>query len=183
MTAMTRVPMTDTTEDQRRAFAESLGLDLSDAKSDADVIALINTAWVNDWISVPELRQDQFGNVQADPALPAAQQVFKGGFGAQDPKVRLRIGETELPGGKDPFPIGVNGSIVVVQRKLVVDMPYRYYLALQNAVREVVTQDQKTRELMVSEVTNYPLVQVIAMPSAEQIADFHARTDNELMPA
>jgi hypothetical protein len=169
-----QLPLAEASERQIRDYAETMQLDLSDAHSETDVLAVLGAAWPFSWIPVADAPDDGGDGDQGEAALPEPQQeILVGGIGSNDPKVRLRLGETELPGGKEPAVIAVNGRTVVIQRKLVVDLPYRFYLAMRNAVRE----------LVFSEVTNFPVLEIIAMPTADEIKRWHERTDNEIMPA
>jgi hypothetical protein len=186
MSKFERKPITEASDQQLRDFCEMQQLDVSDCKSRAELMAVLGPAWEHDYITVlaePEFDEDERA-AMAEQVQGVDGSVIKlaGGIGANDPKVRLSIGQTPLPGGKDPVPVGVNGKTLVIQRNMEVEVPYRFYLALQAAIREEVTQDEKTGELHVSTITNYPM-QVKALPSEEEIAAWHKRTDNEAMPA
>lgn len=54
-------------------------------------------------------------------------------------KVRLMIPSSEQPGGSDPVPVGVNGSVMLIPRDEWCDVPRPYAIALKNAVRQVYT--------------------------------------------
>ncbi len=184
---MKQVPITDASPAELRAFAElKLGIDgISPAMNRNTLIARITPAWPHDYIEVEET-EEQHGDAaplaQAAPSMPEPQQRLKGGAGANDPKVRLKIATTSLPGGKHPVTVAVNGQTKVIQRNMVVDLPYRFYLALINAQVGDVSQDDATGEITATEHTNYPMT-VILMPGEDEIAAWHARTDNQLMPA
>ena len=100
-----------------------------------------------------------------------------------DPKVTLSIAQGSGTGVKD-VQLDVNGDVVTVRRGATVDVPYRHYLALLEAktARMVETGETNPQTGMpilepVDEPT-YPF-SVVRMPSDEEIADFHARTDDQ----
>lgn len=73
--------------------------------------------------------------VQPAQAKPA---VADEGDGAVK-KVRIIIPASDAPGGQDPVPVSVNGSAMLIPRDEACDIPYPYYEALKNAVRQVYT--------------------------------------------
>lgn len=188
MGTMVNTPLAQASDEEIRDFCEVMQLDVSKAKSRAGLLGVLGSAWDKDYIpttAVQAIQADEELEAKAqqtDAVVPVATQRVSGGPGANDPIVVLKIQKTSLPGGRDPVPVSVNGVAKVIQRELVAQVPYRFYLALQDALREEVTQDFETGDLRTDEVTNYPM-QVMAMPSAEEIAEFHRRTDGELMPA
>jgi hypothetical protein len=54
-------------------------------------------------------------------------------------KVRIIIPASDAPGGQDPVPVSVNGSAMLIPRDQECEVPYPYYEALKNAVRQVYT--------------------------------------------
>lgn len=185
MSKFERKPITEASDQEIRDFCEMQQLDVSDCKTRPELMGVLGPAWEHDYITViakPELEEDEAA-AMAEQIQGVDGSVIKlvGGIGANDPKVRLIVGQTPMPGGKDPVPVAVNGKTLVIQRGMEVELPYRFYLALEAAIREEVTQDEKSGELHISTVTNYPL-QVRALPSDEEIANWHARVDNETMP-
>ncbi len=186
MSKFTKTPLTEATDAEIRDFCELQQLDVDSCRSRADLLAALGPVWEHDYI--PTTRQ---AALEADEAAAQAQQTqavvthasrLVGGLGDKDPVFRLRIGTTSMPGGKEPVPVGVNGKTVVIQRNVDVDVPARYFFALENAIREEVTQDPKTGEIDVTEVTNYPF-NVITRPEPEEIAAWREQTDKLLMPA
>lgn len=187
MNAYIKIPIADATDQQLREFCELQQLDGWAGGSRAELLAIIETAWAQDWVFVasasPELDEDEAAAAaqQVQAAVPLGLRVT-GGTGANDPIFVVRIGNAPVPGGDQPVPVGVNGKTVVLQRNMTVELPARYFYALESAIREEVTQDQKTGELNTMQVTAYP-VQVITRPSDSELREWRERTDNELLPA
>ncbi len=184
-----KLPLANATDEQIRDFAETMQIDTSTARDRAGLIAMLGLAWEHDYIRVlVEADDDDGGEAAGEPAITqtetidATAQRMTGGIGENDPKVRIRITKTEQVGGKDPVPVGHNGRTVVIQRDKDVDIPYRFYCALKDAIREDVTQDPSTGDITTDAVTAYP-VSVLAMPSPEQIAAWEARTAKDFAPA
>jgi hypothetical protein len=53
--------------------------------------------------------------------------------------VRIVIPGSDTPGGSDPVPVSVNGSAMLIPRDEECEIPYPFYEALKNAVRQVYT--------------------------------------------
>jgi len=186
---MVNTPLAQASDEEIRDFCEVMQLDVSKAKGRAGLLGVLGSAWDKDYIPTTKVQEAQANDEleaqaqQVDKLVPPEPtQRLTGGEGNNDPIVVLKIQKTSMPGGRDPVPVSVNGSAKVVQREMVAHVPYRYFLALQDALREEVTQDFDSGDLRTDEVTNYPM-QVMSMPSADEIAAWHKRTDSELMPA
>lgn len=174
--ATKRIPITDATDEQIEDFLDMMQLEHGEVKTRTGLLALLETVHNEDHIIVTAT-DDIIQLEQGEKALPEPQQFPSFGQAYKsDPIWRMKIGTTPLPGGKQPVPVGVNGTVVVIQRDMVVDVPHRFYLALQNAIQHTVTQDSKTRELIEGEVSNYPITQILKAPSPEEIAKWHERT-------
>lgn len=99
-----------------------------------------------------------------------------------DPKVMVRIAKTNEATRSREVQLSVNGDVVILKRGETVPIPYRHFIALQNAIETV---GQETDEI--NPVTNLPIVefieqpsypfQVLDEPSDEEIAAWHARVD------
>lgn len=176
-----KLPLDNATDDQIRDFAETMQVDTSDAKDRAGLIALLGLVWDQPHISV-DMPADEDALVQDQGVDMPVREEMAGGIGENDPKVRLVISKTPMPGGNDPVPVGHNGRTVVIQRDVEVNLPYRFYLALLDAKREDVVQDDRSREIFATAYTNYP-INVLALPGAEEIAAWRARTDAQFAPA
>jgi hypothetical protein len=181
---MKRVPIEDATDEQIREYTELQGVDVDGASTRAGYLALLSSVHDKPWVlvaDVPESISDAFAE-QIEMITAEPQQRLEGGIGDNDPKVRLKIGKTSYPGGTLPVSVGVNGRVVVIQRDMTVDLPYRYLHALENAVVAEVSQNLSTGEITESQIQNYP-VSVLVHPDAAEVRAWRARVDNELMPA
>lgn len=162
-----KIPIEDATDDQLREFASLvLALDSTKLGNRQTMLGLIQAAWPQDFIT-KQVEVDALGQVQDQKSVQdiLPQQRLRGSIDEDEPRVTVRIMQTEMPGGRDPVPIGVNGVTVVAQRNMDVSMPYRFYLALLNAVRTVVDQipdpsNPRMRETIEIQVTNYPVTVV-----------------------
>lgn len=190
MGKMTSIPIATASEAQLREFAEVQQYDIAHVRH-GDVpglLAVIQTAWQGDTILavIEDGAAASPAFAQEAPVSLVATHSLTGGTGANDPKVILKVGQTTYPGGSQPVPLGHNGTTVVLQRNILTEVPYRYYLVLQDAIRGDMSQEQrddgKVGAMIQTEYTNYPL-QHVTMPSAEEIAAWHARVDNVSMPA
>lgn len=188
--SLKQIPIAKASDEQLAEYAAvTLQLDVENLSTRQEVIAAIGLSWPNDWITVEAtlleeqlVREDQAGRVVTEP-----QQRLRGSSGADDPKVIITIGQTEQPGGRDPVPVGVNGHTLVIQRGLSAEMPYRYFLALQNAMHtnyDAVPVDGQPGKytLIESEVSNYPITLIQQMPSPAEIREWHERVDHLVMP-
>lgn len=181
---MQKIKITDATDDQLRAFAISLQLDVADAKSRADLFAVLGPAWDQDFIMAEE------EDARGEAVTPIAQVSLNTGRD-DGPMVQFKIMQTEMPGGKHPAHPCVNGKMLVMQRNMLIEAPYAFYLALQNAIVGVMEQgpDQRSAdggtrpgELIATEVTNYPLSEV-RLPPQSEIDAWHARNGPRLLAA
>ena len=98
-----------------------------------------------------------------------------------DPKVEIEIMPSADPARAKDVQIPVNGDVIIVQRSKRVSIPYRHYLAL-NQAKEQVARDTDEINPMTGlpfkewvDQHSYPF-QVHSMPSAEEIAAWDART-------
>jgi hypothetical protein len=103
-----------------------------------------------------------------------------------DPKVLLEIFQSADATKPKIVSICVRGETVMLKRGVKVEMPYRYYLALNDAVENVVRDTDEINPitgLPIKEYVerhSYPF-QVWRMPPEEEIAAWHERTDNVAM--
>lgn len=94
---------------------------------------------------------------------------------AADPIVTLILIEQEGPGGKRDLQVSVNGRLMLLPRGRPIDVPYRYFEALKNAVQTLYDPDPEDKHNLVSrEVPSYPF-SVVRAPSADEVAAWHAR--------
>ena len=100
-----------------------------------------------------------------------------------DPKVEVTINETSDKTRARDVQLAVNGDVIIVQRAQRVAIPYRFYLALENAVEKI---SRETGEI--NQVTQMPLREWVEqpsysftthrLPSDEEVAAWHKRTDS-----
>lgn len=95
--------------------------------------------------------------------------------GQHDPKVGLTLTKTDDL--DKPAVVSVNGRTMLVPRGEPVEIPYRYYLALKNAVRTIIDQDGSGGETR-RDVPAHPY-SIINVPTPNQIAEweFYLNTD------
>lgn len=104
---------------------------------------------------------------------PVQDRALRGHSSQNDPKVKVTIAEETGAGGRRGVFVGVNGVGMIIPRARPVDIPYRYWLVLNNARKTVYEQDDETGEIMESTVLSYP-VSVNQMPSQEEIDAYYA---------
>jgi hypothetical protein len=138
------------------------------------MIALIKTTWPNDFIFVDEAELAPAAETQDDQARAEAQIKIQTGDSQNDPKWIIKIASTELPGGRDPVPVGVNGRVALIQRDMEAEVPHRYIEALRNAVRIGFTAGAAPGEMIPTKIIAYPF-EVIDKPSRAEIEEWHAR--------
>lgn len=167
------IPLADATPAQMRAFASSyLGVEFSDKDRPEKMRAKIAQAWGQNEIMV-EVADEAEGDDSPAPAAvkPPIQatpvQPMRDGGGKGEPKVKLLIHEQEGAGGKRPVYVGVNGTGMLIPRGQIVEVAYRYYHALANAVRDVYDQDDEGT-IHKRQVPAYPF-QVHALPSQAEL--------------
>lgn len=171
----------DATPDELRAYAvQFLGIPVEDT-SDAEVLAKVRAANEGDTIFVAEEAEttDQTGT----PPAPVGEGLgLQGTLGRNDPKVQLTLHAEDRDGvvNNRHKEVGVNGRVWLLKRGESITIPYRVYLALEAAERNVITHDGEgnTRE---QKVKNTPY-NIERMPPAEEIRAWHERVDQLVMP-
>lgn len=176
-----KIEIKDATDDQIREFAETtLQVDTSEARNRAALMAAIGPAWPNDFIMIADPERDAQGEI----VTPTPVHTFDSSRD-DGPATTFKIMQTDMPGGKHPAAPDVNGRKLVIQRNVLVTAPYAFYLALTNAKVAVPHQDAgvpglPAPEVQFTEVTNYPLSEVVLPPAAD-IAAWHARNGPRLL--
>lgn len=171
---MQKIKITDATDEQIRAFANSLQLDedgaIANAKGRADLMAVLGPAWEADYI----FAEADEAPVQTSSTMQLAQHVkdFGPEFG---PLCTFRVMTTEMPGGKHAAGPSVNGKTCKIDRGILVSTNYAFYEALRNATGSVVEQgpdkDGKPGEMIVIDASNYPVSDYQA-PSDAALAEW-----------
>lgn len=179
----------DATADEVRLFASSfLGIP-TDGQTDDQVRAAVRAATETDAIYVriqPEDHQ-QTGHPPLPPVVATASDgepvKLQGGLGHGDPKVRIVLHNEEKDGVivSRHKEVGVNGVVWLLKRGVPIDIPYRVFLALDNANRDVITHNGEG-EVLTQSVKNTPF-NVEQRPSAEEVAAWEARTGSQFMAA
>lgn len=181
---MFKLAIENATDQQLRAFCETtLQLELTGINDRARVEALMRTAWPNDFILV---ESEPVGHSeQIEPVTPKPDMVFDTGRD-DGPPVSLKILTTDMPGGKHPAHPDVNGKMIVIQRNMLVTIPYAFYHAMLNAQVAVMNQepdrDGKPGELVPTQVTNYPMSEV-TLPPKHEIDAWRERNGSRLLAA
>ena len=192
---MQTINIADATDDQLRTCATLiLGIDEDAVRNAADrpaLMALIHPArpqtWDDGTIRVPDAPPPLAQTGQAAPIAPKAEMTFLENLTEQfGPLTRFKIIPTNMPGGNHPAHPCVNGRQLVMQRNMLIEAPYAFYLALQNAKigdsYEVENGPGKPPTTMYADISNYPLSEV-ALPSPEEIAAWHAQNGQRLLAA
>jgi hypothetical protein len=172
---MKRVPMAEATEAQLREFAQNvLGLAIDHKTKGDKRRAAIGRAWPNqDHILVADTAPPAEAPAPAldinHTAVPATKAMVDRTSGL-DPKVKINISREAGPGGDRAVPVSVNGVAMVIPRGEDVTVPYRFYLALRNAITTLVEQDPNTLEEFRRDTPSYPFQVVGPLPSEAEIA-------------
>jgi hypothetical protein len=184
MSNRTPVKIASASDEQLKEFAANvLQLDLDEMKATTRVkiIGAIGTSWIQDFILVaPEAEVLESQEGQDDAPRPFVQDRLIGTGCDLAPKALIRIAQTAMPGGKHPVPVSVNGRQKVIQRNMNVEVPWPYVEALLNAVVGDSQQDETTREIIVTEVTNYP-VTILRHPDPVELKDWLESTKDIVM--
>lgn len=166
----------DAPYDKLLEFAQTLNLDPAPRRgitSSADLRALVKAATGSELVALPD---------EAPADMTVAAQLSTNPDLAHyknDPKVKVNIASDEMNGGSHPFPIGCNGMPIWVRRDEDVEIPYRFYLALNNAVeKDFETYTDPVTGMLKERVFERQAIRftVRSMPSDEEIAAFHERT-------
>lgn len=199
-----RIPIQDADIKTLKHFAEvQLGLDVPFGSNSRSVISKIKAA-MPDCEDVPVLPEppEPIVVIQAAPApepapvpfvVPEGEDPLKRpaaisrpasgalAHASLDPKVTIEVAKTADKSRAHDVTISVNGDVTRLQRGVKVDVPYRVYLALKNAIeKQAIETDQVnpfTGQPIMSweDVQSYPF-QVHSMPSDEAIAAWEAAT-------
>lgn len=182
MTPMTQLSIDSATDDQLRSFARhTLQIEVADNAERPAIRSAIALAWPQNFILVAADAADASVQAQTRTVENPVGLRLTGTDGYDDPIAIFKIGQTDMPGGRDPVPVGVNGHTVVMQRLQEIRAPYRFYEALMNATREAIEMvpDESGRpgkhNVVTTEISNYP-VQAISIPPPHVIAEWRART-------
>lgn len=172
----------DATPAEVRDFASTfLGIPV-EGISDDEVGAKVKAATDGEriFVRVPVEGADQTGSPPPD-VEPTSK--LQGGLGRGDPKVRIVLHNEERDGVvvNRHKEVGVNGIVWLLKRGEPIEIPYRVYLALNNADRDVMTHNGEG-EVLIQKVKNTPF-NVEQMPTKEEITAWEARTGSQFVPS
>lgn len=175
----------EATPEELKAYAiQFLGIPIDDTDTDATVLAKVRSANEGDiiWIA-PQQQTDQTGSAPPAPDDVATGSGLMGGLGRGDPKVQLTIHAEERDGVVNTRhkEVGVNGVVWLIKRGVSVEVPYRVYLVLQNAIRDNQTHDLEGN--MIHQNVHSVPFSVERMPSQAEIDAWEARTRDQFAPA
>jgi hypothetical protein len=177
------ISIDEATPEQVRAYAANfLGIPVDDVEN-GEVMAKVRASIEGSQIFVATQVEtvDQTGS----PPPPVEENIgggLVGTLGRGDPKVTLVLHAEERDGVvvNRHKEVGVNGVVWLLKRGEEITIPYRVYVALNNAERHVITHTPEG-EVREQVVLNTPF-NVVRMPPAEEIAAWHAKTDQMFVP-
>lgn len=163
------VPWDEATLDELTKFAaQVLGMSVHPNIGEIKLRGKIRQAYPGDSITIMVLEDEDKGPVDAPvPPSEGDGKALRGASAENDPKVTITISEVDDVGGKRPVFVGVNGVGMLIPRGKPVDIPYRYYHALTNAIKTTHDQDEATQEIISSDVLSYPMSVNKMPPQAE----------------
>lgn len=192
---ITSVALDQATPSQRRAYATTfLQLDVADTSSDDEVLSAIQRAQPNvttifamDEAAPAPVEAPTNGGFVApvNPVLRPEEQnrPTTGSLGHGDPRYIINIpvidGDDTNDASQDVF-VGVLGRAWQLRRGVDLNVPARVVEALKNTIATSYNHDDSGNETA-RDVKRIPY-QTVEAPTAEQIADWHARTDHLLNP-
>lgn len=175
---MKELKITAATDQQLRDFlTTNLQIEGVTATSTrAQLMALLGPVWKNDMIFV----EDDGSSITGEVVVPDAK--FRYATGRDDgPPTRVTIMQTGGINGKHPAHPSVNGRKLVIQRNVPVDIPYAFFLALDNAVQTKITDTgDGSKAYDRTNFTDYPMKDVVKPPQSE-IDDWHRRNGNRVL--
>lgn len=200
---MERIKIEEADAKTLRYFAEvTMGLEIKDGTNAAQIRAKLKQAgYAADTIPAPAAPPEPIVQyVQVPAAAPAPVLAASDGeqverpaavsrpasaalmHPSQDPKVLLTVHKTDDKRRARDVVVGVNGDIFQIRRGTKVDVPYRVYLALENAKEKAAVP----HETEVNKITGEPIMvwedvysysfDVHRMPSDEEIAAWEHAT-------
>ena len=197
MSDMIKVKLEDATNAQLRYYCEAIiNLDgIKAGQSNSHLIAKVRAAQGEE-TEVIELPPE---SVHFAPARQAAVDIaptpegdIPSGPAGQhyryDPKAEITIAQTSDKTRSRDVQVAVNGDVIIVQRGKRVAIPYRFYLALDNAIEKIARDTDEINpqsQMPVKEWVDQPSYSYTThrLPSDEEIAAWHKRTDNNELKA
>lgn len=183
------IAIAEATDQQLRAYALMfLQLDINKQASTETIIAKIKEAQTHENITIvieddgeqdgapPPSHDEQGKPYITQPLTPAADGRLFDNDSSKDPRITINIFEGTGKFGKRPIPVGVNGRTMLLPRNKDINIPYRYYLALKDAVQTEVHDEANERDATQidrtsSDVPSYPF-SVVLPPSKKELEDW-----------
>lgn len=198
------VKISEATREQLKLFAElSLGLEVPKTANADHIRKLIAEQHVGEEITVPisAAEDDQAAPVEAADDAPGPQTVVAAApapigdldeaavldrldtDSRSDPKITIQIHNQAGKGGERPVFVNVNGVSILLPRNRPITIPYRNYLALQDAMGtdwEQVYDAGEREEVMVQrDMHSYPFTVIQSPSKAEVDAWTKAKADRQ----
>ena len=176
------ISIDEATPEQVRAYAANfLGIPVDDVE-DGEVMAKVRASIEGSQIFVAKAMEDVDQTGSPPPIVENTGGGLVGTLGRGDPKVTLVLHAEERDGVvvNRHKEVGVNGVVWLLKRGEEITIPYRVYVALNNAERHVITHTPEG-EVREQVVLNTPF-NVVRMPPAEEIAAWHKKTDQMFVP-
>jgi hypothetical protein len=126
-----KIPVSEATKDELRAFALELGItNLPPSYNRDQVLSRIRqSAWNGDYIEIEDVPQND--------ARAVLDRISKAAAEEGDTFVRLNIHVSELDNGSEPVYVSCNGRGCLLPRGEDITIPTRLYESLKNAVMDV----------------------------------------------
>lgn len=181
---MKQIPLADATLPQLQAFARNaLSFELDPDMDIEDARSVVNDAWQGDNILLIEDEQPAAAPMVVQPEPPptfepppaeiepenAKMPLTRNTLdtnSSRDPKIVIRIRQTDEPGGSDPVPVSVNGIAIRIPREKDVTVAKRFVDALQNAERYVYDYNEENGETTRRTVKAYSFDTIRVLPPA-----------------
>lgn len=185
---MPKISIDEASAKQLRDFAiKTLNLEINPSENSnsirAKILATMPNATEIDVADAPASNERKAPAAPA-PAAATASAAPAGRAGLHfkyDPKVKLRVMTTTDPTRPKEVQLAVGGDVIILKRGHDVEIPYRFYLALNDAIETVARDTDEinpTTFMPMKEWVqqhSYPF-QILAMPSDAEIDAWQKRT-------
>lgn len=189
MSEYVNIPLEEATQKQLLFYANSiLNLEVGNAANSATLRAKILQAQP-DCAQIQAKADDQTKKAAAPVPTVSSPKVETKKLTAHfqdDPKVKIKIFTDGTGLRPKDVHVGVQGDVIIIQREKEVSIPYRHYLALNDAIEDVARDTDEINPntgLPIKEWVSqhsYPF-QVLAMPSPEAITAWEKRTGSKAL--
>lgn len=163
-----RIPLEEATFEQLHAYATTiLGIEVKKGTNGPQLRSKIEATGTKE-IILPDA-PEQPSHEGAPPPRVGVKPKQIADVRKGEPTVELTINEQSGAGGKRAIPVGVNGVMILLPRAERIKIAYRYYVALNNAIKTLYETDQETGDVIDRDVPSYPF-QVHRMPPDDELA-------------